>query len=225
MTAREASVIAVVTAAQLSLKTTGILGSYTAMGKRGDPMVQQFAVDPQTRAMVWRIVAGKLKGHMTVAVGREAWLCMSSEADALKCESSWFKMEGVDFPAFGPTRPLFWLQGAISASLGPSGEIIGSLSRDEAAANVTGEDPEALEESWLMLKSSLRPEALNAIGYQVRLDSRGRIASARIQEGADALSAYEYTYPLETVRIIPPESQDGRDRLQVLFADPDEQEA
>ncbi|AQP46850.1 hypothetical protein BW730_04225 [Tessaracoccus aquimaris] len=91
-------------------------------------------------------------------------------------------------------------------------------------ANVTDEAPEALEEGWLMIRNMLGPEAMNAIGYEVRLDSLGRIASAKIEVRAGDPSAYEYTYPLEPVRITPPDTQAGEESLQALFADLDGQD-
>lgn len=209
---------AVVGAARLSLKTPCILGSHTSKKASGDPIIQQFAVDPRNRAMAGRIVAGKLKGNMTVAMGRTAWFSVPNAPDASEHESGWFTMECVDFPAFGPTRPLFWLQGAISANSGPDGAIIGSLSHDAVVANVTDEDPEALEEDWRMIKAMLGPEAINAVGYEVRVDSLGRIASAKIEVKAGEPSTYGYTYPLEPVRIIPPDTQAGEESLQALFA-------
>lgn len=59
----------------------------------------------------------------------------------------------------------------------------------------------------------------------MRLDSLGRIASAKIEVKAGEPSTYEYTYPLEPVRIIPPDTQAGEESHQALFATLEGQDA
>lgn len=167
--------------------------------------------------MAWRIVAGRLSGNMTIAIGRTAWLCVEGDLQAPPEESTWIKADGVDFPAFGPPTPFFWLQGATAAIEEPDGTITGSLSREEAAANVTDEDPESLEESWLLMKSMLGAEALNKIGYEARRDPLGRISWVKILHGQGRVSTYEYTHLPEPIRILPPDTRQGRDNRPTLF--------